>query len=294
MSVETVEAFAERATACVTELDRQAYKELFDLPCAVWGDDGCDLRLTEARLDEVFDRIERNLDALGRPRHRLRIDAERLLGERLTALRVLTWLELDGAGSRTDPTSELWILREREGRLRLTGLVNPMSVHVLGEEGEPEPDHGPRSADGEAEAGGPATVNAFLAALHDMIRDADVEANLRLIGLPYLRFTDELTGMVSTPQERRAMAEAAHRVLGPRAAATARTTVLAERPYGQTLTCLGIRFDGVLAEGDRLDPREELWILRDAGRGLQLCGVVNPVTHELMRTEDHFETGEPL
>ncbi|MEO0680958.1 MAG: hypothetical protein AAF192_11150 [Pseudomonadota bacterium] len=288
MSVETVEAFAERATATMTDRDREGYFALFDLPCAVWGDQGVDLRLNLARLEEVWEGIAAQLDLLDRPRHRYRIDAQRLLGERLTVLRVLTWLDLSD-GTRSDPTSELWILRETDGRLGLIGLVNPMSMHVLDPRSRPpEPDLA------TAGPGGPATAEAFLVAMHEMIRDKDIEANERLISLPYLRFTDELTGMIRTRAERRAMAEAAHREIGPRAAATARTELLAERPYGRTLTCLRIRFHGVRPDGGDFDPREELWILRDAGKGLQVCGVVNPATSKIMKTEDHFDYGDDL
>jgi len=278
MSVETVESFAKRATDCVTKIDRQAYKDLFELPCAVWGDDGCDLRLTEARLDRVFDTIEGNLNALGKPRHRRRLDAVRLIGERLTVARVLTWLELDDPAMRTDPTSELWILRERGGRLHLVGLVNPMSAHLLSDDAAAaEP------AEAE-EAGGPATPRAFIDAILDMIRNRDIEANLRLIGLPYLRFGDGVTGLIRTPNERLRMAETAHRLIGPRAGGAARIDLLAERPYGRSLTCLRILFHGIRPNGAEHDPREELWVPRDAGRDLQLLGVVNPATATITKT----------
>ena len=54
MAIETVEAFAERTSAAVNAVDRAGYLALFELPCAVWGDVGCSLRLTQAHLDEIW------------------------------------------------------------------------------------------------------------------------------------------------------------------------------------------------------------------------------------------------
>lgn len=288
MPLDTVEAFAERASTAITQADREGYKALFDLPCAVWGDNDCDLRTTESGLDQVFDRILGALERMGRPRHRLRIDGVRLLGDRLTVVRALTWLEATDSLSRTDPSSELWVLREIEGVLRLVAIVNPMSMHVLS--GEPAP----RGIEPVRPLGGPATPAQFVAALEAVIRNGDRDAHERLLSLPYLRFTDQVTGVLLTPEQRRAMIDAAYAIMQDKVDAVTHVRMLAERPYGRTLFCLRMQFDGLLNHDAQLDPREELWILRDAGQGLQLCGVVNPVTDEIIKTEDHFLTGDDL
>lgn len=281
---ETAEAFASRASAILRERDRDGYKALFDLPCMVWADAGTDIRADEARLDEVFDGVAAIGDRLGMIDYHARITAVLGLGDSLTVARVLTSLSL-ADGTATDPMNELWVLRERGGRLRFQALLNTITSDLL------RPTGRPLTPFDEPPAGTwPATGAEFVGRMNRICAERDVDANVALMALPYFRIGDDGTGLIRTSRARRKAIETYHAALA-RLGGYERIELLAERPMGAAYLVLRVRAQGATQAEGPYDSGQELWILHERNGALRLVGTVNPASVGFVSTMDFVDAG---
>lgn len=282
---ETAEAFASRASAAVRDRDREGYKALFDLPCMAWGDDGPDLRADAARLDQAFDAVAAIYDRLGVVDHAARIENVIGMGDTLIVLRVLTSLILDD-GSATDPTRELWILREAEGALRIQALVNTMTSELLRTE-----DWRTAGFDPPPPGDWPVSGAGFVQRMNRAYAERDVAANAAMMTLPYFRVGDDGTGFLLTPQARLRAIEAYHAALDRLGGGRERIELLAEWPMGAAYLILRVRARGVTAADGPYDSEQELWILHEQNGALRLAGTINPASAGFVTTSDFVDAG---